>query len=86
MTADDNTLRLGIKCTSAPSYYWTIFDNFRLYFYGQNRTVVGIDDLKFDTKPQGADVIFDLSGRRILSGSSLKPGIYIVDGKKKVMK
>jgi len=86
MTADDNTLRLGIKCTSAPSYYWTIFDSFRLYFYGQNRTVVGIDDLKFDTKPKGADAIFDLSGRRILSGSSLKPGIYIVNGRKVLVK
>ena len=86
MTADDNTLRLGIKCTSAPSYYWTIFDNFRLYFYGHNRTVVGIDDLKFDTKPKGADVIFDLSGRSIQSGSSLKPGIYIVNGRKVLIK
>ena len=34
-----NTLRVGIRSTSMPSYYWAIFDNFRLQFLG--RTIPG---------------------------------------------
>ncbi len=29
------SLRVGIKCTKAPTYYWTMFDHFRLLFFGQ---------------------------------------------------
>jgi hypothetical protein len=34
-----NTLRVGIRSTSMPSYYWAIFDNFRLQYLG--RTIPG---------------------------------------------
>ena len=28
------SFRVGIKCTSAPTAYWMMFDSFRLYFFG----------------------------------------------------
>ena len=32
---DGSDLRIGIRATSQPSNYWTIFDNFRLHFFGK---------------------------------------------------
>jgi hypothetical protein len=77
-----STLRVGLKCTKSSTAYWTIFDHFRLFFYGQNRTM-GIDDAKPDQSQQ-AGHIFDLSGRRIAPSTHLKHGLYIIQGKKVV--
>ncbi len=83
------TLRVGIKCTSAPAGYWTMFDHFRLYFFGGNSTVVGVDSPASLTQ-QPASAIYDLSGRRVtsdkLSDSHLKPGLYIIDGRKVIIR
>ena len=38
-------LRVGIKCTSAPTYYWTMFDHFRLLFFGQKIEIVTLEDI-----------------------------------------
>ncbi len=84
VTTAGNSLRIGLKCTNAPTYYWTMFDHFRLFFFGQNDAPVGIDDVQIATTPQGTDVIYDLSGRRITSRHQLKRGIYIINGKKAV--
>ena len=82
-----SSLRLGIKCTSAPTYYWTMFDHFRLYFYGGNNTMTGIKDIEYATvKKTGADsshAVYDLQGRRYNSEYN-KKGIYIIGGKKVV--
>lgn len=78
-----STLRVGVKCTSAPSYYWTMFDHFRLYFYGQNDKPLGIDENMKATE-EGNNAVYDLSGRRIAESQMLKRGIYIVNGKKVV--
>lgn len=86
-TTVGNSLRVGIKCTKASSSYWTMFDHFRLFFFGQNRTVMGIvsienGKLKADNPN---DAVYDLQGRRVASSNSqLKKGIYIVNGKKVV--
>ena len=64
-----------------------MFDHFRLFFFGQNRTVMGIvpienGKLKADNPN---DAVYDLQGRRVASSNSqLKKGIYIVSGKKVV--
>ena len=78
-----SSLRVGVKCTSAPSYYWTMFDHFRLYFYGQNDAPLGIDE-NMKVASEGEKVVYDLSGRRIAESRMLKHGIYIVNGKKVV--
>ena len=77
-----STLRFGIKCTSAPTAYWTMFDHFRLYFYGGNKTVLGIDNLTADsdsTPPANSHDYYDLQGRKTSTPNSQ---IVIVDGKK----
>ena len=73
------TLRVGIKCTSAPTYYWTMFDHFRLYFFGGTQNSNGITDV--ENQKAMSDEIYDLQGRRV---KSPKKGLYII-GRKKVI-
>ena len=82
-----STFRVGIKCTSAPAAYWTMFDHFRLYFFGGNDTPVGIETLQTsDTTetPLQNQPIYDLTGRKVKG--ILSPGIYLIGGKKVLMK
>lgn len=91
------SLKAGLKCTYAPSYYWTIFDNFRLYFYGKKHED-GIQEMDNGQciMYNGAGALFDLQGRKVGltpnpspkragSASGLRPGIYIQNGKKVVV-
>lgn len=77
------TLRVGIKCTSTSSAYWTMFDHFRLYFFGGNKPSDGIDVAKSESGKEQEGRIYDLQGRRI--NALPKKGLYIVDGKKIVV-
>ena len=88
-------LKLGIKCTSAPDFYWTMFDSFRLYFHGNNAAIVGVEGIhnaEF-TIHNEAGAVYDLSGRKIMVNGQwsmvngkLPKGIYIVNGKKVLVK
>ena len=82
-------LRIGIKGTNASSYYWTMFDSFRLYFFGKTSIVVGIEAVKEQNNSlygNKTNEIYDLSGRRLspdkLHNGRLKPGLYIIGGRK----
>ena len=77
------SLRVGIKCTSAPSNYWTMFDHFRLHFFGGAIPTNGINVAESGRWKEKGGKIYDLQGRRI--DASPKKGLYIVDGKKKVI-
>ena len=82
-TTERGDMKIGLKSESMPSNYWVIFDNFRLHAFGQIATSVEgitINDNKGEQK------IFTLDGRRVSTKSSLKPGLYIVNGKKKIVK
>ena len=94
INASNASLRVGIRCTSAPEWYWSFFDNFRLYFFGGKKPTDGIEG---PTSIQGREeAIYDLSGRRIicsaprdashLKNHQLRPGLYIIDGKKVLVK
>ena len=91
---DGSSLKIGIRNKTANEYYWSIFDNFRLYYYGSKSIdeVTGIEDVQGSRfKVQGSDdAIYDLSGRRLSTYSgqptALPKGIYIVGGKKVVVK
>ena len=92
-TTSGASLKVGLRCTSAPSYYWTMFDHFRLYFYGQNRTLTGVDEIVVQDKSadsqlsdgelSDAEVIYDLTGQRVRKAVK---GLYIVSGKKVLIK
>jgi len=81
-----SSVKVGLRISRAPTYYWTMFDHFRLFFYGQNRTLVGIDEVKAAPSQPRAVTIYDLSGRRITAAGQLTRSIYIVNGKKIVVK
>lgn len=85
--ANLGNLRVGIRGTSSSSGYWSMFDNFRLYFYGTEKEATGIDDimLEDDSEVQTAadGKVYNLQGQ--LMGTSLEglpAGVYIVNGKK----
>ncbi len=84
------SLKVGIKATSMPTAYWTIFDNFQLLFYGKmdaEQLQLGISSIQ--SKPTAtSEVVCDLQGRQIQNAqrSTLKRGIYVKNGKKMVVK
>ena len=90
------TLKVGIKCTNAPTWYWTFFDNFRLYSFGSGIGETGIVEIDGGNdesvhNSKWADTVYDLSGRQLRISkvgelNNLRPGIYIIDGKKVIVK
>jgi hypothetical protein len=66
------------------SGYWSIFDNFRLYFYGGKGTgeVTAIQTLH-QSPSTLQPAIYDLQGRKVKKPTK---GLYIVDGKKVLIK
>ena len=82
---DGGQLKVGIKSTSMPSSYWAIFDNFHLYFYGGNsmETVTSVAKMRTGENEKMRNEVYDLQGRRVLNPTK---GLYIVNGKKMVIK
>ena len=90
------SLKVGLRSSSMGSYYWVIFDNFRLYFIGDEEASVvdGIATMpnSESTMHNNAATIYDLQGRRVGNGQltidngQLRPGIYIINGKKTVVR
>jgi len=85
VASDNGSLKVGIKCSAMNTGYWAIFDNFRLYFYGGKGTgeVTAIKDMRNAEKEIMRNEIYDLQGRKVNNPSK---GIYIVNGKKVVIK
>lgn len=78
----DGTLRIGIRKETGEEGDWVIFDNFRLTYYG-TEAPAGIDPSILNAHPT---IIYDLLGRRVLTTDNLKSGIYIINGKKEIIK
>lgn len=87
VAANNGSLKMGIKSTSMGSGYWVIFTNFRLYFYGQmnEETVLGINELSPAARPIPSS-IYTLDGRRLSPDAQLRPGLYIIDGRKVIVR
>ena len=78
----DGTLRIGIRKETGEEGDWVIFDNFRLTYYG-TKAPAGIDPSTLNSQPS---TIYDLTGRKVTDTENLKGGIYIVNGKKMIIK
>jgi len=78
----DGQLKIGLRASSMPSYYWCIFDNVRLYYFGQ----ATVDDVQGVSTVMAVDtqapVYYDLQGRRVEHPRS---GIYVSGGRKVVI-
>lgn len=87
---NQGNLKVGLRCTSSSDSYWTIFDNFHLYYYGtlSIETITDIEEISSeeDTVKKGAEGIYTLQGQFIRKDaqdlSGLPPGFYIVNGEK----
>ncbi len=81
------TLKVGLRCDKAESYYWSIFRNFRLYSYGVSNSASGVSIVK-STKGQMFDV-YNVQGQLVRKHArdlkGLPKGIYVVNGVKIVL-
>ena len=84
IAASNTTLRVGIRCTSAPSWYWSFFDNFRLYFFGGKKPADSIlaPQMTNNESQMTNAVIYNLNGQRL---SKPQRGVNIIDGKKVII-
>ena len=87
----DGTLRLGISKTVSVEADWALFDNFHLMYYGGYATEIHSPEAPTDENRRKG--VYDLQGRRIaddssffIHHSSFPKGLYIVDGKKVLLK
>ena len=80
-------LKIGIRQTSSAASYWTIFDNFRLYYYGS----MSIDDVtsveQVVTEGMAPTAVYNLFGQKVADSlEGLPAGLYISNGKKMMIK
>lgn len=90
----DDDMPLGVeKTVRGEENDWVVVDNFRLTYYGNNTTVEDVEDMltsgiegvKEQPESKVSDNrIYNMQGMRVLSAS--KPGMYIKNGKKFVVK
>ena len=86
---ENASLKLGIRCTFSDNMYWSIFDNFRLYYFGNMPFDEVMPVKKVQMKTQSvSDRVFTIDGRAVnMHGKgveSLPHGVYIIGGKKVV--
>ena len=93
VTEKDGKLKLGVRSSNMSSSYWVIVDNFRLHFYGQTdtETLTGIEKPAIaGASTTMTDNIYSLDGRLVrrqaTSLDGLQPGLYIMGGKKVVVR
>lgn len=84
--AANGPLKVGIRGVNSTSYYWALFDNFRLYYFGrmpfEGLTTIS-QPVAYDQGESGQPVIYTLTGQRVsVPFNALPSGIYVVGGKK----
>jgi hypothetical protein len=84
---DGGKLKVGVISNSMDSYYWVIFDDFRLCYFGSlsPEEVDGIKQVDAVGQPVGRMGVYTLDGRKLLPNAigleRLPRGLYIVNGK-----
>lgn len=82
VVAEDGTLTVGVKGTG--SSQWVIWDNFQLMYYGNGGTPTAISETVAEPVRFEDGAIYNLRGQKMTG--TLKPGLYIKNGKKIVIK
>ena len=81
-------LQLGIRQSTSATYYWTIFDNFRLHYYGSMSidSITDVEDMVVDDA-EACSAVYNMHGQKV-GGSldGLPKGLYICNGKKIMVK
>lgn len=91
LNTDDTSLRVGIRCSNMSDSYWCIFDHFRLLYFG-SKTAYEVDGIMAPTTERMVTRpgIYSLDGRKLsettTDAGQLPSGIYIIDGKKHIVK
>lgn len=80
---EGGTLTFGIKEPSSNTT-WLVWDNFRLTY--TNNGSLGIGTLVDTSAKTAARGIYDLQGRRLTEGQPTRKGIYVINGRKVVIK
>lgn len=81
------SFNVGIRCTSATDMYWSIFDNFRLFFLGNpDKVTVDIKEVPAQVDNNTNGSLFTPQGVKLDKRQSLLKGIYIENGRKFVVK
>ena len=85
------TLTVGMKGSNVLSNYWVIFNNFRLYYYGaEDPTATAIQEIATESHTKVNSGVYTLGGQKVRMNADdlqgLPQGIYIVNGKKVVVK
>ena len=77
------TMKVGIRCNTSNDGYWSIFDNFRLFYYGNHEIdyITAVEPIVPAAEKE--DIYYDLAGRRVSRPSH---GLYILNGKKIMIK
>lgn len=82
VVAEDGTLTVGVKGTGTSQ--WVIWDNFQLKYYGNGGSPDAISETVAEPVRFEDGAIYNLRGQKMTG--TLKPGLYIKNGKKIVIK
>ena len=82
VVAEDGTLTVGVKGTGTNQ--WVIWDNFQLMYYGNGGSPDAISETVAEPARFEDGAIYNLRGQKMTG--TLKPGLYIKNGKKIVIK
>lgn len=82
VVAEDGTLTVGVKGTGTSQ--WVIWDNFQLMYYGNGGSPDAISETVAEPARFEDGAIYNLRGQKMTG--TLKPGLYIKNGKKIVIK
>lgn len=85
VATNGGSLKLGLRSTKMDSKYWVIFDTFKLSYFGDvdPDDTTGIFEHQLNNKAAG--LTFDMQGRKLTKKPSL-PGIYLIGGRKVIIK
>ena len=76
---EDGMMYIGI--TASTNTQWVIWDNFQLKYFGQENPTTGITTVVVPVAQN--DAIYNLNGQKVMKA---KKGLYIINGKKQVVK